>query len=169
MTRKFLIVIAVLVVLGWHFVGKRYGADMFKSLPMENAITITHGQGTRQLVVFEDPNCGYCKQLEQGLQNIDDVTVHVFLLPILGTDSTIKSNRVWCSSDQAEVWQDWMVRGEAPADSDSDSADCDVSALEANRQLARKYGIRGTPALMFADGTVIPGELEWHEIERRLK
>jgi thiol:disulfide interchange protein DsbC len=165
MTRRFLIITVVLAVLVWHFVEKRHSVDMFKSLPLENAITITRGHGTRQLVVFEDPNCGYCKQLEQGLQNIDNITVHVFLLPILGHDSTTKSNQIWCSSDQGEAWQDWMVRGEAP----TDSTDCDISALEANRDLARKYHINGTPALMFADGTLVPGWLTWQEVERRLE
>jgi thiol:disulfide interchange protein DsbC len=165
MARKFLFVALVLLLVGWHFTQKHHNAGMFRNLPMENAITITRGNGTRQLAVFEDPNCGYCKQLEQGLQNIDDVTVHVFLLPILGNDSTMKSSQIWCSSDQDEVWQDWMVRGVAP----TGSADCNIRALAANLKLARKYRINGTPALVFADGTLIPGGLAWQEVEKRLE
>ncbi|MDR0479278.1 MAG: DsbC family protein [Burkholderiaceae bacterium] len=139
-------------------------AIAFKDLPMQNAFTIVRGTGKRQLALFEDPNCGYCKHFEQGLQKISDITVHVFLIPILGQDSTVKARQIWCSADQGKAWQDWMVRGIKPMG----SADCDADALQANLDFARKYHITGTPTLVFADGSRVSGALPEQQVEQRL-
>ncbi|MDR2990809.1 MAG: DsbC family protein [Burkholderiaceae bacterium] len=140
-------------------------AIAFKDLPMQNAFTVVRGNGKRQIALFEDPNCGYCKHFEQDLQKVSDITVHVFLIPILGQDSTVKSHQIWCSKDQGKVWQDWMVRGIKPMG----SADCDVSALQANLDLARKHHITGTPTLVFADGSRISGAPPIQQVEQRLQ
>lgn len=63
----------------------------FKDLPFKDSFKIVRGNGQRKLAVFEDPNCGYCKRFERDLQSIDNVTVYMFLYPILGVDSTAKS------------------------------------------------------------------------------
>ena len=67
----------------------------FKQLPIKDAITIVHGKGERKMAVFEDPNCGYCKRFEKDLAKINNVTVHFFLIPILGADSVEKSRQIW--------------------------------------------------------------------------
>jgi thiol:disulfide interchange protein DsbC len=72
------------------------------------------GNGKRKLAVFEDPNCGYCKRFERDLQKVDNVTVYMFLYPILSADSTDKSRNIWCAKDKAKAWMDWMVRDQAP-------------------------------------------------------
>ncbi|MDR0458835.1 MAG: DsbC family protein [Burkholderiaceae bacterium] len=140
-------------------------AIAFKDLPMQNAFSVVRGNGKRQIALFEDPNCGYCKRFEQGLQKVGDITVHVFLIPILGHDSDVKARQIWCSKDQGKVWQDWMVRGIVPMG----SADCDVSALQANLEFARKYHITGTPTLVFDDGSRVSGALPEQQVEQRLQ
>ena len=37
-------------------------AVAFRDLPFKDAFTIVRGNGKRQMAVFEDPNCGYCKK-----------------------------------------------------------------------------------------------------------
>ena len=61
-------------------------AIAFDSLPTKDAFTIVRGNGKRKIAVFEDPNCGYCKRFERDLQNVDNVTIHMYLYPILGGD-----------------------------------------------------------------------------------
>jgi thiol:disulfide interchange protein DsbC len=124
----------------------------FSSLPVKDAFTIVRGNGKRKLAVFEDPNCGYCKRFERELQKVDNVTVYMFLYPILGPDSVDKSRNLWCSRDKGRAWQDWMVRDQA-----APAGTCDVVALTRNVEFGRKYRITGTPTLIFADGTRIPG------------
>ena len=137
----------------------------FGSLQLKNAFTVVRGNGKRKLAVFEDPNCGYCKRFEKDLQKVDNVTVHFFLIPILGDDSVTKSRQIWCSADKAKTWTDWMVRDVAP----KGNAICNTQALDANLEFARKYRITGTPTLIFADGTRIPGAINAQQIEQHLK
>ncbi len=88
----------------------------FKSLPLDQAIRIVRGDGSRRLVTFEDPNCGYCKKLYRDLAGLKNVTIYTFLYPILSQDSFDKSKAVWCAKDRARAWDDLMVNGKAPLD-----------------------------------------------------
>jgi thiol:disulfide interchange protein DsbC len=135
----------------------------FSALPVKDAFTIVRGNGKRKIAVFEDPNCGYCKKFERDLQKVDNVTVYMFLYPILGADSTDKSRNIWCAREKGKAWQDWMVRDQA-----APSATCDVEALARNVEFGRKYKITGTPTLVFTDGTRVPGAIGAPQVEKML-
>jgi thiol:disulfide interchange protein DsbC len=135
----------------------------FSALPLKDAFTIVRGNGKRKIALFEDPNCGYCKKFERDLQKVDNVTVYMFLYPILGPDSIDKSRNIWCAREKGKAWQDWMVRDQAvPA------ATCDTEALARNIEFGRKYKITGTPTLVFSDGTRVPGAIGAPQIEKML-
>ena len=136
----------------------------FKTLPLKDAIVWKQGTGERKLVVFADPNCGYCKKFEQDLQAVKDVTVYTFLYPILGGDSPEKAKQIWCAKDNTKAWRDWMIKG-MPA---GDSPQCDTSALQRNVALGRKYKINGTPGLVFEDGKHQPGAASAEVVEKQL-
>lgn len=76
---------------------RKLQAIPFESLPLQQSFKVVRGNGKRKLAYFTDPNCPYCKKLEQELVNVKDVTLHVFLLPILSPDSQDKARTVWCS------------------------------------------------------------------------
>lgn len=135
----------------------------FSALPLKDAFAIVRGDGKRKVAVFEDPNCGYCKRFERDLQNVDNVTVYLFLYPILSPDSAEKSRNIWCSKDPVAAWQDQMVRDKPAA-----AASCDTSAVQRNLAFGRKYKITGTPTLIFANGTRVPGAIGAKEVEKRL-
>jgi thiol:disulfide interchange protein DsbC len=135
------------------------------SLPTKDAMVFKQGSGARKLVVFADPNCGYCKHIERDLVNLKDVTIYTYLLPILGPDSTVKSRDIWCAKDNAKAWRSWMIDGVAPPRGGT----CDTTALDRNLQLGRKYKINGTPAVVFEDGTRSPGALPMERLEARMK
>jgi thiol:disulfide interchange protein DsbC len=135
----------------------------FSALPLKDAFTIVRGNGKRKLAVFEDPNCGYCKRFERDLQKVDNVTVHMFLYPILGPDSVEKSKNIWCTKDKGKAWLDAMLREQPPA-----SASCDASALNRNLEFGKKHKISGTPTLIFADGTRVPGAVSAAQVEKML-
>jgi thiol:disulfide interchange protein DsbC len=136
----------------------------FKSLPLKDAIVWKQGSGERKLVVFADPNCGYCKKFERDLQSVKDVTVYTFLYPILGGDSPEKSKQIWCAKDNIKVWRDWMIKGTPIAESPA----CDTSALQRNLALGRKHRITGTPGLVYEDGKMQPGAVGAEAVERQL-
>jgi len=135
----------------------------FDKLPAKDAIKIVRGNGKRRLAVFADPNCGYCKQFERDLTKIDNVTIQLFLYPVLGPDSVVTSRIIWCAKDKAKSWDDWMQRGVAPA-----AAECDTTALTRNREFGQKYNITGTPTLIFSDGTRAPGAIPAAQVEKQL-
>jgi len=137
----------------------------FATLPLKDAIVWKQGTGARKMVVFADPNCGYCKRFEKGLGDVKDVTVYTFLYPILGGDSPEKSRNIWCAKDATKVWRDWMVDGKAPPRT---LGQCDASAIERNTELGRKHRVTGTPTLLFQDGTRIPGALSADQLEKQL-
>ncbi len=141
-------------------------AVAFNALPLNDAIVWKNGKGTRKLAVFADPNCGYCKRFEAGLQELKDVTVYTFLIPILGADSVEKSRNIWCAKDNSAMWLDWMLRNKAPAKAE---AKCDAKAVERNAAFAQRHQIRGTPAIFFEDGTRVPGAIPPDAIEERLQ
>ncbi|HEY8357399.1 MAG TPA: DsbC family protein [Ramlibacter sp.] len=137
----------------------------FKSLPLNDAFTLVRGNGKRKLVVFEDPNCGYCKRFERDLQKVDNVTVYLFLYPILGRESALKSRNIWCAADKGKAWTDYMVRDQAAPPA---AETCDAGALARNLQLGRKYKITGTPTLVFTDGSRVPGAISAADVEKLL-
>lgn len=137
----------------------------FAKLPLKDAIVFKQGTGARKLVVFADPNCGYCKKFERDLRGVKDVTVYTFLYPILGGDSPDKSRDIWCAKDNTKAWRDWMVDNTPPARS---MGQCDTAALARNVNLGRKHKVTGTPALVFEDGKRIPGALPPEQIEKHL-
>jgi thiol:disulfide interchange protein DsbC len=78
----------------------------FADLPLDSAIKIVRGNGSRKVAIFEDPNCGYCKRFERDLAGVSDITVYVFLYPILRRDSMAKSKAMWCAADRGKAWMD---------------------------------------------------------------
>lgn len=135
----------------------------FDSLPLQQSFKVVRGNGKRKLAYFTDPNCPYCKRLEQELANVKDVTLHVFLFPILSNDSLEKSRAVWCSKDRAKAWLDLMLKEVSP----KSAGNCDAP-LEKLVQYGQDKGIRGTPTLIFADGSRVPGTLPAGEINALL-
>ena len=127
-------------------------AIKFEDLPFSQAFKVVRGNGRRQLAIFEDPNCGFCKRFEQDLAKLDDVTVHVFLYPILSQNSVDKSKAVWCSSDRAKAWSDLMLGSGSP----SMSRGCD-NPVDKNLELGRRMRIDGTPTTFLANGQRIVG------------
>ena len=139
----------------------------FNSLQLDKAIKIVKGNGSRKLVVFSDVDCPYCKQLERKeLSNITDVTIYTFLYPIdqLHPDAANKSRSIWCATNREKAWTDWIMKDQLPLS----TGKCEVP-LEKVGELARKFGITGTPALIFSDGKRLPGAVPHKEIERYLQ
>ena len=143
---------------------KKLTAIRFSDLPLDRAIKQVRGDGKRVLATFEDPNCGYCKRLAKELLKLDNVTVYVFLYPILSEDSVRKSKQIWCSADRSKAWNDWMIDGKAPAGRE----DCDTSAVTRNQEFGRKLNISGTPTIFFADGERVPGAMPLPKLEQKL-
>jgi thiol:disulfide interchange protein DsbC len=109
----------------------------FATLPLQDAVKMVKGDGSRRLAVFSDPRCPYCKALDEELAKLDNVTVYTFLLPWLGPESRPAAEALW-------------------ADAVPDRAN-DTTVLDRNLKLASQLGLRGTPMLIASDGRVSEG------------
>jgi thiol:disulfide interchange protein DsbC len=138
----------------------------FNELPLEDAIKLVKGNGSRKLAIFEDPRCPFCQQLDKTLQDVDDLTVYLFLFPLedLHPGATVTSQRIWCSSDRAAAWTQWMQTKQEPA-----TATCEHTPISDLAKLGEKLKVNSTPTLFMPDGSRIPGAVERSVIESRLK
>lgn len=133
----------------------------FSKLPLDLAVKKVKGNGSRKMAYFTDPNCGFCKKLERELQNVSDVTLYMFLYPIFD-GSAEKVRAVWCSKDKVKAWDNLMLNGVQPA-----AGKCDAPIVKV-MELGRKLKVNGTPALIFANGVLIPGYMPAAELEKAL-
>lgn len=133
--------------------------------PLNMAIKRVKGDGKRQLMVFSDPMCPYCKKLEGELEKINNVTIYVFPYPIEAKfpGSTGIAKSIWCSADRAKAWDDWMLKALRP----SGRTDC-ANPVEQIDAYAAKLNVDTTPTLVFADGGVLRQAVAARDIERFL-
>lgn len=137
----------------------------FDKLPFESAIKVVKGNGKRVVAVFSDVDCPYCRRLEEELAKVTDVTVYTFLYPIdsLHPDAARKSRAVWCAPDRAKAWDDLINKKIEP----KNPGTCD-NPVAKNVELGTKLGVRGTPAIFFADGRRVPGLMPAEQLEKFL-
>lgn len=142
---------------------EQLSAVPFDQLPLELAFTQVRGSGAQKIAIFEDPNCGYCKQLRHTLQQIDDVTIHTFMYPILSPDSTTKVEAVWCTEDKGTVWDAWMLSGRVPPNAQCNAPVADLVAL------GKRLNVRGTPTIIFENGQRVSGALPLAALQERMR
>ncbi|MBC7803664.1 MAG: DsbC family protein [Candidatus Parcubacteria bacterium] len=121
----------------------------FNSLPLELAVKIQRGNGKRALAMFTDPYCPYCRRLEQVLLQLDDITVYVFMYPVIRPDAADHSRAVWCSKDRTKAWLELAAadKPKIPAA----PATC-ANPVDKVLELGRSLRVTGTPTLFFANG-----------------
>jgi thiol:disulfide interchange protein DsbC len=131
---------------------RKLNAIRFDSLPMEQAVKIQRGNGKRVLAMFSDPYCPACKQFEQTLQQVDDITIYVFMYPVIRPELADHSKAVWCSPDRSKAWLDLALRGQRP----TSGLDCETP-IDKNVDLGHSLGVNSTPTLIFASGERVAG------------
>lgn len=129
----------------------------------DSAIKMVRGNGRRVIYTFEDPNCGYCRELYKELNKMTDITVYTFLLPVLSPDSAEKSRAIWCARDRVKAWDQMMLKGSLS----EASKPCDAP-LAKTSEIAQRLNIRGTPAIYLASGQQLGGFIPAQQIEQAL-
>jgi thiol:disulfide interchange protein DsbC len=137
----------------------------FNALPFDVAIKTVKGDGSRKLAVFADPFCPYCKQLEEEMKGLTNVTVYTFLYPIetLHPGASLKSVQIWCSKDRSAAWSKWMLQKVEPGD-----VRCKGAPVDQLQKLGDKLHIDSTPTLFTVDGKRTRGAIKHNEIEQLL-
>ena len=137
-----------------------------KSLPLKQAIKQVKGDGSRTLYIFTDPDCPYCKKLEQSLSQVNNVTLYIFPYPITSSHPNAAniSKKIWCAKQPYQAWQDYLLNGISP-----EGASSCANPIDANIALARKLNISGTPTLFLGNGYRIEGAVSAEQLEQLLE
>lgn len=135
----------------------------WNELPLDLAIKFVRGKGEREIAIFSDADCPFCKRLENELKDMDNVTMYTFLLPIesLHPDAGRKSKMIWCSADRAKAYYDFMLQNVMP----TTDGNCD-NPVEKVIALGQKYRINATPTMVFRDGRIVSGALPRDALEK---
>ncbi len=147
-----------------------HGRVDFGSLPLERAIKVVKGNGSRRFAVFSDPDCPFCQQLEQqSLPQITNITMYVFLYPIasLHPQATAKAHAIWCARDRAAAWDAWMHQKKLPSDTPAGGV-CTGDPVKELQQLGDKLHVNSTPTIFFSNGRRVAGAIPGSDLERLL-
>lgn len=107
-----------------------------------------------QITVFTDTTCGYCRKLHAQIDEYNElgITVNYLAFPRGGMNSRSfdEISAVWCAADQKEAMT------AAKSGKSVDKARCDAP-IAGHYNLGQASGVTGTPAIVLADGSMIPG------------
>lgn len=137
----------------------------FGALPLDLALKIQRGNGKRVLAMFSDPYCPYCRRLEQTLAQIDDITIYVFMYPVIRPDNADHSRAVWCAPDRVKAWLE-LAASDTPKVPTGGAA-C-PNPVDKVLELGRSLRVSGTPTLFFANGERAGGGMPLAQLRAKL-
>ena len=144
---------------------RKLNAIKFESLPLDLAVKVQRGNGKRVLAMFSDPYCPACRQFERVLAQVDDITIHIFMYPVIRPENADHSRAVWCSADRAKAWLELaaQARPKVPAASTS----C-TNPVDKVVELGHKLGVNSTPTLILTNGERVSGGLQPDDLKELL-
>lgn len=106
------------------------------------------------ITVFTDTDCGYCQKLHSEVPELNrrGVEVRYVAYPRQGIGSSTYQTMqsVWCAKDRREAMNRAKVGKEISV------ATCE-NPIKQQYELGLSIGVKGTPAIVLADGQLIPG------------
>lgn len=138
-------------------------AIVWDQLPWQWAITSKRGTGRRKIAILSDPNCPYCKRLEEELAKLDDITTHIFPYAVIKPESVRQAKAVWCSKDRVKAWNDLMFRRVEP----HAPTDCD-NPIDKLIEFGRGIGARSTPIWFLENGERYSGAMPFEKVRALL-
>jgi len=135
---------------------RKLNAIKFESLPLELAVKIQRGDGKRVLAMFSDPYCPACRQFERSLAQVDNVTIYVFMYPVIRPENIDHSRMVWCAPDRAKAWLELAA---APKPKVPNAAKSCGDPVDKVLKLGRSLAVNSTPTLILANGERVSGGL----------
>ena len=137
----------------------------FSALPLELAVKIQRGNGRRVLAMFTDPYCPYCRSFEQTLLQLEDITVYVFMFPVIRPDAADHSRAVWCSKDRVKAWLELAAGDKAKVPAARPNC---ANPVDKVLELGRSLRVKSTPTLFFASGERLEGGLQLAPMRAKL-
>ncbi|ANO50796.1 DsbC family protein [Woeseia oceani] len=140
--------------------------DMMSAVPDANTILFSPEKVTHRVSVFTDVDCTYCRRLHSQIADYmaKGIEIRYFLYPRNGPASAswTKAEQVWCADNRN------VALTAAKADQKFETHSCDASIVSNHYAIGQDVGLRGTPAIVFEDGTLVSGYLPPEQLAQRL-
>ena len=138
----------------WTKDGKNLTAEMrekvvserLKNLPLDKALKI--GSGPKKVIEFTDPDCPYCRKVDNFLSKRTDVTRYVYFVPLrkIHPDAEKKARYILSQADRDKAFHE-VFEGSLDGKPISIADGAQQQQLEEMEKIAVGLGVRGTPAL----------------------
>lgn len=140
--------------------------EILSAYPEEQMIVFTPEEKKYSISVFTDIDCTFCRRLHNQMDEYLDkgIEVRYLLYPRNGPASPAwaKAEQVWCADDRNEALT------AAKNDKDFETHSCNPEEISTHFTMGQDIGLRGTPALVFEDGTLVSGYLPPDQLELAL-
>lgn len=137
----------------------------FGKLPLDLAVKVQRGNGKRVLAMFTDPYCPYCRRLEKALLQINDITIYVFMYPVIRPENADHSRAVWCAPDRAKAWLELAAQDQPKVPPLRGGC---ANPVDKTLELGRSLGVRSTPTLYFSNGERVEGGMQVADLRAKL-
>lgn len=139
---------------------------LMATVPAEQFITFSPEKVRHSVAVFTDIDCTYCRRLHNQIQQYLDqgIEIKYLLYPRNGPNSGAwqEATDVWCAADRNDALT------LAKLDKKFETSKCDASVIARNYALGSDIGLRGTPAIMLEDGSMVNGYLPASQLAKAL-
>lgn len=128
----------------------------WNGLPIKIAIRNVNGDGQRKIAIFTDPDCPFCKRLEQEtVPELKNVTIYYFLFPLaMHSEAESHAKQILCSENPESAFTSWMKDGKQL----SEHTSCNnANSLYLMKNIAIKAGVEVAPTIVLPDGKIITG------------
>ena len=139
---------------------REFARENWSKWPHQDAVKQVFGKGQREVIVFSDANCTYCRSMERVFETVGNLTVWTFITPLIRGEQN--NYEIVCAKDPSKAWADWMRRGITPP---AAPQNCDSSVLTRNLKLAGRYSIGGAPTFFFPTGDRMTGAVSAEQFE----
>jgi thiol:disulfide interchange protein DsbC len=134
---------------------KKLWSAKINRIPLDKALKI--GNGRNVVIEFTDPDCPYCRKVNEFLSKRTDVTRYIFLYPLaeLHKDSPNKAAFILSAKDKVHA-HDEVYSGKYDNPPIPRQSDASLKLVRDYINIARTVGIPGTPVL-WVNGTFVNG------------
>lgn len=129
-------------------------AKLINEVPLSEMVVFAPKQPKTHITVFTDTDCGYCQKLHSEVPELNRLGIEVRYLafPRQGQGSHGYNGlaSVWCAEDRQDAMNKAKARQELPP------GKCENPVMK-QYALGQSIGVNGTPAIVLANGQLIPG------------
>lgn len=126
--------------------------SQIEKLGEDKMVIYTPDNTKHTITVVTDIDCPYCRRLHSEMDEYmaGGVKVRYIFMPLKGQGDYRTTVSVWCAKDQNEALD------LAKSGAELEAKDCE-NPIDEHLSISRNLGVRGTPAIILQDGSMLPG------------